>query len=137
MAITLRYLNRAEREWVAREVEGEIRRRGVVEQRNEWQIHQALVKLNVCLSELLVADVPLALHLSPEQMGTLMPVIVSSSRNEPERRKLIAHELAHELMREWVAPALFDTDTVICTDQDNRVTRQRIAQRVERAFEEE
>jgi hypothetical protein len=81
----------------------------------------------------MVADISDAFSFAPEELGILMPLLLAAGpQDAPGRARRIAHELAHDLMKRWVAPALYDTDTVICTDQDNRVARHDIARRVER-----
>jgi hypothetical protein len=135
MALQMQRLSAAEKRIVAREVSAEIQRRGVTEGRSTVDVHRAMVRMNVLLSEFMVAgvsDISTAAHIAPDQFGTLMPIILAGTATpQPERARQIAHELAHELMREWVAPALYDTDAVICTAQDNRRVRHEIARQVE------
>ncbi len=132
--VTLPRLTPAEKHWVSGEIASHIREQAQLHGRNELDIHNALVQLNVFLAELMTDDAPDAFLRSERDAELLATLYVGLRTSDRRYKHAIIHELAHKLQLDWVAPELYDADHVICTDQNNTLARHAIAQDVERDF---
>lgn len=132
MALRLAKISLDEQRKIADAITDELRRTASEYRIDEWSVHQALVKMNLLLTEYQSAGTSGA-YFHPDEVGSVMPVLLASG-SPHTRTRAIAHEIAHHLMRDWVAESIYRTDTVICTEQDGPQTRHAIARMVEKDF---
>lgn len=124
-------------EWMA----GEIRKAGEFEpgQRygNALELHRAAVAATLKLIELASVEEDAGVYIPEEEMATLVPLVLlgkgrtAAGCTGRRRARVLAHEHANHLMRTHVAPRLYGVEEVVCTAQDNRTERHRMACRVE------
>lgn len=133
--LTLKRLAPEEQRRVRTEISDKLRRLGDAKgpEMNEAQLHQAAVDLTVRLAEVMTREGNTGGgYVHADELAALESlVLISKNATGRKYRRIVSHELSHHLMHDWVAPALYGVDEVVCTRQDNYAMRERIAKGVE------